>query len=152
MLFPVHTVHPHEHFGPILALGAPRAGVDLHDAGQLVFGLVEGALELSLVDDLEGAFVGLADVGLGAFAFLPEVEQDDKVFYCSGYVLVEFNPVFIEFDVFKDLGGALVVIPESGGQGQLFVPGDLFPAVRDVKDTSPGRPGGPSYLLSALVS
>jgi hypothetical protein len=152
LFFSVHTVHPHEHFGPVLAFGTPGAGVDLHDTGQLVLGLVEGTFELGLVDDLEGPVIGLPDFGFGPLAFFPEVEKDREVFYGGFYVLVEFYPVLVQLDVFEDLGGAFVVVPESGGQGQLFVPGDLFPAVRDVKDTSPGRPGGPSYLLSALVS
>ena len=40
LLLPVHAIHAKQHFGPVLAIGAAGAGVDLHDGGKLVLGLV----------------------------------------------------------------------------------------------------------------
>jgi len=55
-------------------------------------------------------------------------------------------PIFIDFDLFQDGCGPGIIVPESGGKGQLLVVVDFRFSVSDVKETS-SRPGcGPSYL------
>jgi len=145
LFFPVHAVHTQEHLGPVLAFCSAGAGVDLHDGGQLVFGLVEGALELGFFDLAEGLCVGFAGLFFGGFAGLPEVEEDGKVFNGGLYGFVEFDPVLVELDVFKNFRRSFVVVPETGAQRQLFFFVDLKLTVVDVKETSSGRLRGPSY-------
>jgi hypothetical protein len=114
--------------------------------------LVQGAFEFRFLDGLERLVVRLAYFRFGALAFLPKVEKNRKVLDRSLYLFVEFYPIFVDFYILQDLGSPLIVVPETRRQGKLFVPGDLLPFIRDVKDTSSRPPGGPSYLLSALVS
>jgi hypothetical protein len=113
LFFAVHPVHPQQHFGPILAFGAAGAGVDLHDGGEFVFGLVESAFEFGFFDAGEGFIVGFAGFFFGGFAAFPEIEQDGKVFYSRIDRLIQSDPVFVELYVFENIGGALVVVPET---------------------------------------
>jgi hypothetical protein len=113
LFFAVHPVHAQEHFGPVLAFCAAGAGVDLHDAGKFVLGLVECALELHLFYLAEGFVIRFAGLLFGGLAGFPEIEQDGKVFNRGIDGVVEFDPVFVEFDVLENFGGALVVVPET---------------------------------------
>jgi len=146
LLFAVHAVHAKEHFGPILTFGAPGAGVDLHHGGQFVLRLVERALELCFLDADHGLVIGLAGLFFRGLAGLPEFKEHDKVFHGRIYGIVELDPVFVQFDVLENFRRALVVIPEARAQRKLLLFVYLILSVIDVKETSSGRPHGPSYF------
>jgi hypothetical protein len=114
LFFSIHAVHTEQHFGPVLAFGATRAGVDLHHGGQFVFGLIEGAFELRLFDLAEGLVIGFSCLFFGGFAAFPEVEEYGKIFYGRLDGFVEFYPVFVQLDILQDLCCALVIVPEPG--------------------------------------
>jgi len=144
LFFPVHAVHAQEHLGPVLTFCSTGAGIDLHDGGQFVFGLVKGTLELCLFDLTEGLFVGFAGLFFGGLAGFPEVEEYGKVFNGRLYRFIELDPVLVELDVFENFRRSFVVVPETGAQRQLSFFVDLILTVVDVKETSSGRLRGPS--------
>jgi hypothetical protein len=144
LFFAIHAIHAQQHFGPVLAFGAAGAGIDLHDAGELVLGLVQCALELYFFDLGEGLVIGFARLFFAGFAGLPEIEENGKVFDGAVDGVVELDPVFVELDVLENFGGPLVIVPETGTQRELFFFVDLELTVVDVKETSSGRLHGPS--------
>jgi hypothetical protein len=113
LFFAIHAVHPQEHLGPVLALGATGAGVDLHNAGEFVFGLVERALEFRLFDLCNGLLIGFACFFLAGFAGFPEIEKDGEIFDGSVDGVVELRPIFVELDILENFGRPLVVVPEA---------------------------------------
>jgi len=145
LFFSVHAVHAEEHFGPVLTFRTAGAGVDLHDGGQFVFGLVERTFELCFFDLAQRLFVGFAGLFFGGLAGLPEVEEYGKVLDGGLYRFVEFDPILVELDVFENFGRSFIVVPETGAKRQLFFFVDLILTVVDVKETSSGRLRGPSY-------
>ncbi len=66
--------------------------------------------------------------------------------------VVKPHPVFIELDALHDLGGALIVVPETGTKGELFVLGYFLQSVLDVKETSLSRQCGTAYPVIFLLS
>ena len=144
LFFAVHAVHAKQHFSPVLAFSAACAGVDLHDAGEFVLGLVESAFELDLFDLGESLVIGFAGFFFAGFAGLPEIEEYGKVFDGAVDGVVEPDPVFVELDVLENFGRPLVIVPETGAQRELFFFVDFELTVVDVKETSSGRQHGPS--------
>jgi len=57
--------------------------------------------------------MGFAGFLFAGFACLPKFEQYGKVFDGAVDGVVEFDPVFIEFDVLENFGGPLIIVPEA---------------------------------------
>ena len=66
--------------------------------------------------------------------------------------VVQAHPVLIELNALHDLGGALIIIPESGTKGELFVLGYFLQSVLDVKETSLSRQCGTAYPVIFRLS
>jgi hypothetical protein len=64
----------------------------------------------------------------------------------------KLHPKFIQLDVLENIRGPLIIVPESGTQGELFILGNFYLSVLDVKETSSGPPPGPSYPEFFLLS
>ena len=72
-------IHAHEHLGPVLRLGAARAGMDGDDGVALVVGAGEQRLDLQLVDQGAQVVDLAAQVGGNVFAFVRQFEVGSDV-------------------------------------------------------------------------
>jgi hypothetical protein len=78
------------------------------------------------------------------FSIFPEFEKHSKILYGRFGVLVKVKPVFVQLDIFQDLCGTLIIVPEPRRKGALFVFVDFILTISDVKETSSGQLYGPS--------
>lgn len=81
---------------------------------------------------------------LTTLAVLPEFKKHSKILYGRFGILVQVKPVFVQFDIFQDLCGTLIIVPEPWRKGALFVFVDFILTISDVKETSSGQRYGPS--------
>ena len=113
LLLAVHAVHAQQHFGPVLAFGAPGAAINLDDRGQLILRLIECAFEFQLVYLCRSFFKCRLCFFLACLAFFPEVEEHGKVFHRAFHFFVEVCPVFIDLYFFQDACSTCIIIPKA---------------------------------------
>jgi hypothetical protein len=132
LLGPAHE-HAQDHLGPVLGVGPARAGVDGHERVAAVIGAREQALLFELAQlrldrvDLLGQLVGQRAVLGGELVEALEVVD----LALEGAELLELAARARVLR--RDLGRALLVLPEAGRAHGLLELGDLALQPRRVK-------------------
>ncbi len=139
-------VHAHEHLGPVLALGAARAGMHGDDgveriglAGEHGAGF-EFLVECGQGFDVAGKIV--KQIGGHDFAFAGQLEVGFNVAGAADQLFVVGDKIFEALAVAHEWLAGCRIVPE-GGIGQFFFYVGEFPAdAGGVKDTPAGREPG----------
>ncbi len=113
-------VHAEQHFGPVLAFGAARTGVNGDDgAAHVVFaGEQHGGLEA--LEELAIGFQIAGDVGSDILALAGELEKGIQIVGHGADALVARNRLFQALAFLHDLLALFGLIPEIG-RGDLLL-------------------------------
>jgi hypothetical protein len=114
--------------------------------------LIQGALEFCILNALLRFVVRFFCFFFGSIPLFPEFKENSKIFYGTTGLIEQLYPVFVVLNFFQNFGCPLIVIPETGTQGTLFVFCYLMLSVFDVKETSSGAECVPLYHLIFPVS
>ena len=148
----VADVHPHQHLGPVLGLGAAGPGVDLEERRELVLRLGQLEPQLPLARPRLDRRHGRVGVPLHRLAFPEELGEDLELLPLLPERLVVAQDDVGPLELLQRLLGRRRVVPEVGRPGPRLELGLLLLRAADVKGT-PGapRPGSPAPAASRSV-
>ncbi len=148
----VAHVHPHQHLGPVLGLGAAGAGVDLEEGRELVLRLGQLEAELPLPRPLRDRGHRRVGVPLHGLAFAEELGEDLELLALLPERLVVAQDDVGLLELLQRLLGRRRVVPEIGGSGARLQLGLFLFRAADVKGTPVApRPGWPAPSASRSV-
>ena len=107
-------IHAHEHFGPVLRLGAARARMDGDDGGELIVFAREQHPGFEFAEQRRVALERTVNVVFDFFAFTGEFEKGVEIVGQGGDFLAVFDGLFEALAVLHHLLALLRLRPEVG--------------------------------------
>ncbi len=133
MFLAIAQVHAHQHLRPVLALGAPRAGVDFQDHSHMVLLAAEHVAQLQGLDFGHRRGIHRVELGLLEQLLLVEIPAILQLIHSGLDFLVAVHPGLQVLD-FLHLGLRLLgMLPEVRHMGAELLLLDLYLLIVDIE-------------------